>query len=478
MKKRRGWSGILILLLLLLCACGGEQESDISRSEESEISRPDTSRPAEESRSEEEPSAGGELALAVVNPNSLNPLLCMEEEAQQMLRLIFSPLLDKDAEGQAQPALAQSWQKEGNKLTLQLNPAAVYHDGTKVTAADVVYSIRIIQEAEASPYKACVANLTDARALSENTVVLTYREGTRGPETQLYFPVLSRAYYTKNQSQTDLTVTPMGSGMYRVTSYRRSMELVLERFDRYWGTKPYIDRVTVYLTRVHASVEEAFAQGETDLYYREDTPWGLYENRTDLTLHGYYAAEPFRLVFQTTGYFAEEKNSRGAALCLNTEELLRDVYWGHGKLANQFGMAAGAAQTLTFNREEGMAQLATPPDQPLVLAYPAGDSFLKGCAEAIAEQWKQAGLAIEVQEQTAVPSTADTESVPAAQEEKSSWDIWLQRGETDLPQGTVYELFYPEKAVMTGRRIGGRLNPTPFNRYAGFEQLFIKEAER
>ena len=120
MKKRRGWSGILILLLLLLCACGGEQESDISRSEESEISRPDTSRPAEESRSEEEPTSGGELALAVVNPNSLNPLLCMEEEAQQMLRLIFSPLLDRDAEGQAQPALAQSGQKEGNKLTLQL----------------------------------------------------------------------------------------------------------------------------------------------------------------------------------------------------------------------------------------------------------------------------------------------------------------------------------------------------------------------
>ena len=214
------------------------------------------------------------------------------------------------------------------------------------------------------------------------------------------------------------------------------------------------------------------------MYYREDTPWGLYENRTDLTLHGYYAAEPFRLVFQTTGYFAEEKNSRGAALCLNTEELLRDVYWGHGKLANQFGTAAGAAQTLTFNREEGMAQLATPPDQPLVLAYPAGDSFLKGCAEAIAEQWKQVGLAIEVQEQTAVPSTADTESVPAAQEEKSGWDIWLQRGATDLPQGMVYELFYPEKAVMTGRRVGGHLNPTPFNRYAGFEQLFIKEAER
>ena len=55
---------------------------------------------------------------------------------------VFSSLLQADNKLRLQPDLAQSWTLEGDRTwRMQLRPGVKFHDGTKFTARDVVYSL-------------------------------------------------------------------------------------------------------------------------------------------------------------------------------------------------------------------------------------------------------------------------------------------------------------------------------------------------
>jgi len=57
----------------------------------------------------------------------------------RLLELVYEPLVQLDARLQVVPAVAASWSfaDDGKTLTFKLNPAAKFHDGSPVTAADV-----------------------------------------------------------------------------------------------------------------------------------------------------------------------------------------------------------------------------------------------------------------------------------------------------------------------------------------------------
>ena len=69
--------------------------------------------------------------------------------AIRLLELIYEPLVRLDANLELQPAVAESWafSEDGTSLTFQLDPDAMFHDGTPVTSADVRASFdRIIEQ--------------------------------------------------------------------------------------------------------------------------------------------------------------------------------------------------------------------------------------------------------------------------------------------------------------------------------------------
>jgi peptide/nickel transport system substrate-binding protein len=62
-----------------------------------------------------------------------------------------------------------------------------------------------------------------------------------------------------------VTRNPIGTGPYRFVKWDAGMQIVLERFDGYWGAKPEVQKV-VYVWRGESSVRAAMVQiGEADL---------------------------------------------------------------------------------------------------------------------------------------------------------------------------------------------------------------------
>ena len=82
---------------------------------------------------------GGTLRLAMNMTTTLNPLLNADVTVDRVLSLMFEPLARIDGTGQVVPHIAESWNydESGLVLTLKIDTARCWHDGSAITAADV-----------------------------------------------------------------------------------------------------------------------------------------------------------------------------------------------------------------------------------------------------------------------------------------------------------------------------------------------------
>jgi len=94
------------------------------------------------------PIAGGTYAEGVIGPlETMNPIFARSPAEQSASRLIFSGLLSYDMVSELRGDLAKSWtvQDDGKKYIVVLKEGITWHDGTPVTADDVVYTVSMIK---------------------------------------------------------------------------------------------------------------------------------------------------------------------------------------------------------------------------------------------------------------------------------------------------------------------------------------------
>lgn len=83
-------------------------------------------------------------------PNSLDPMAIAMMSTFTVTYAIYDNLVEQDAEGNYVEALAEKWEvsKDEKTYTFKLREDVKFHDGTPMTADDVVYSInRTIEKA-------------------------------------------------------------------------------------------------------------------------------------------------------------------------------------------------------------------------------------------------------------------------------------------------------------------------------------------
>ena len=85
---------------------------------------------------------GGTLYLTMRNAKTLNPLLNQDASVDNILKLIYMPLIRLDENHKPAPLIAQDWSFDegGAVLTLSLRSDIYWQDGTNLTADDVIYS--------------------------------------------------------------------------------------------------------------------------------------------------------------------------------------------------------------------------------------------------------------------------------------------------------------------------------------------------
>jgi microcin C transport system substrate-binding protein len=179
--------------------------------------------------------------------NSFNAYILKGEGAQGM-DLVLATLMARA--GDEPDALygfaAKSVQISPDKRTYRftMRPEARFHDGTKLTAQDVAFSLNVLKEKGHPLIIVQMRDFVKAEAPDDATVVVTLAE-KHARDVPLFvavLPIFSKAYYaTRPFDETTLDI-PLGSGPYKVSKYEANRFVEYERVKDWWGADLPVNR--------------------------------------------------------------------------------------------------------------------------------------------------------------------------------------------------------------------------------------------
>jgi microcin C transport system substrate-binding protein len=172
--------------------------------------------------------------------NSLNSYI-LKGDAAQGMELTFATLMARCGdEPDAMYGLAASKvRRSADGLTYRffIRPEAKFHDGTPLTAHDVVFSLTILKAKGHPLITQLLRDFTGAKAADDGSVVATFAPN-RARDVPLFvagLPIFSRAYYTTKPFEESTLDIPLGSGAYKVGRFEAGRFIEYQRVADWWG---------------------------------------------------------------------------------------------------------------------------------------------------------------------------------------------------------------------------------------------------
>jgi microcin C transport system substrate-binding protein len=125
-----------------------------------------------------------------------------------------------------------------------MRPEARFHDGSKLTAQDVAFSLTALKEKGHPLIVAQLRDMLKAEAPDDATVVVTFAE-KRARDVPLYvagLPIFSKAYYATRPFDESTLDMPLGSGPYKVGKFEANRYIEYERVKDWWAADLPVSR--------------------------------------------------------------------------------------------------------------------------------------------------------------------------------------------------------------------------------------------
>jgi len=213
---------------------------------------------------------GGMLRVALSGEvTSLDPHFLNAAPNNAVARHLYDSLVQVDADGRLQPALAESW-RTIDPLTweFRLRRGVRFHDGQPLTAEDVIASLERPAALVKSPgpFTAFTRPVVSREAIDAYTVRLR----TAAPYGPLALD-LSNIFIIPRRLATGATTddfnagrAAIGSGPWRFVGWRRGEVVELARHEAWWGPKAAFERVQLRIVPGDPTRLAALLAGEVD----------------------------------------------------------------------------------------------------------------------------------------------------------------------------------------------------------------------
>jgi peptide/nickel transport system substrate-binding protein len=204
-------------------------------------------------------------------PASLSLIGSPDLGSQQLASLISDGLVGCDAHGAYVPLIASSWETadDGRSLVFHLRDGARWHDGALVTARDVAFTVRKIQDpaTQARSWASAFSDVVAVETPDDRTVVARYSQPYADALNAWRVPLVPEHAVAKDADFLGgaFAQHPIGCGPFRFVRRERGQSIELAAFDGYWGGKPPIDRFVVRILSSDRTGYEALLLGEIDL---------------------------------------------------------------------------------------------------------------------------------------------------------------------------------------------------------------------
>ena len=219
---------------------------------------------------------GGEVHLAAMGSfDNFNPFIVKGQSADigQLFETLMASSADEPFSEYGLIAESIETPPERNWVVFNLRPQARFHDGSPITADDVLFSFDILRTKGTPNYRAYYQNVVKAEKLSDRKVRFSFAHGDNRelPLILGQLPVLSKKYWQGRKFEETTLEPPLGSGPYKIESFDAGKRLTLVRVKDYWGKDLPVnkglynfDKIRVDYYRDSTVALEAFKAGEYD----------------------------------------------------------------------------------------------------------------------------------------------------------------------------------------------------------------------
>lgn len=222
--------------------------------------------------------AAAELRIALAaDVSSLDPHFLNIAPNINLSSHMFDTLVMSDANGRLVPGLAESWRAiDDTTWQFTLRRGVSFHDGSPLTADDVLFSLDRPAQLTTSPgpFTAYTRQIVAKRAIDDHTIELKTAQpyGPLPLDLSSIFIISKRAAEHARPEDFDSGKALIGTGPFRFAGFVRGDHIDLARNDAWWGGRAPWERVRFRIITAAAPRLAALLAGDVDVMESVPTP--------------------------------------------------------------------------------------------------------------------------------------------------------------------------------------------------------------
>ena len=376
-----------------------------------------TSQEQEEKEQAEKPAAKKQVLTVAVPTEvlTLDPAMHRDRVTETVIRNMFDGLVTRTTDMEIVPEIAESWEQTSpTEWIFKIRQGITFHNGEALTADDVAFTFNRIAtegavDGQSSPRIGLLGPVVKVEATDEYTAKFTLSEPSPVFLAMLPFQeVVPKDYIEENGSEY-FAKNPVGAGPFKYVKKDSKLneQIIMERYENYWGGSPdiapvgnaQVDVVIFQIMPETASRIAALQAGQVQIV-QEIPPDMVEQLEADSNIE-VKAADSTRERFIELNVnkppFDNVKVRQAMNYAVNYEEIVEYILNGNGEALKGPYMPKGFAYNdqlpgYDYNPEKAKKLLAD-------AGYPNGFDVVidakadeKDVAEAVANQLRDVGV--------------------------------------------------------------------------------------
>ena len=182
-----------------------------------------------------------DINLSMIQPTTLNPILNNYTSVDYVMKLVYEGLFKIDKNYNVVPQLVESYNFSdgGKSLNITLKDSN-WHDGQKLVASDVKFTIDTIKQYEENPYNPLVANISSVIVNTSKDLTINFTTPYAFSIETLTFPIIPKHILDgldDEKIKSDRS-NLVGSGLYKIEKYEPRNYMILTPNENYYDEIP------------------------------------------------------------------------------------------------------------------------------------------------------------------------------------------------------------------------------------------------
>lgn len=331
MKAQSKWFYLVltVVLVTLLTAC----------SSNSEVAKDDGKSEEGTPVAQEKGNDNNEIVVGVIgDPHSWDPIDTFLLNWSTVATSVFEGLVDRNLDLEILPGLATDWEfVDDLTLNFKLREGVQFHNGEPFNAEAVKFTFdRLLgEEGAAGPQRSNYTSIDRVEIINDYEVKFHLNQPDPVLITKLagYGAVIVPPKYVSENSDEHFNANPVGTGPFKMVSYSRDSQAVLEKNENYWKEGlPKLDKVTFRFIPEGSTRIAELQTGAIDIMKRvEVSQVSTIKNNQDLELIKVGTPTVLSLRFDSAKKPLDDVRVRKAINhAINVDEIIEQMLSGYG----------------------------------------------------------------------------------------------------------------------------------------------------